>query len=162
MASATARWVWRGQLVSSGSPGNCHVHRTGSHPTRCQFAASSTRRKYISILAVAAERAVETTRHETSVLTAHRIDQPAVCVSGPAVGTRTRDAPASAGNPAGVPLPACRRRGRQGRQRAANPWRGTRQGGVCFFRRSWLCYVCPLNYRWFWLCRCRSQETSCR
>lgn len=44
---------------------------------------------------------METTRHETSVLTAHRIDQPAVCVSGPAVGTRTRDAPAPRRKPGG-------------------------------------------------------------
>ena len=41
--SATARWVWRGQLSSSGSPGNCHARRTGSDLTllAAKFAANN-------------------------------------------------------------------------------------------------------------------------
>jgi len=93
---------------------------------------------------------------ETRDQRAHRIDQ-TTSHSGrgrqntesPRMPLRPARAPP---DPAGMPLPMCRRRGRQGRQRANNAWRNTRQARVCFFRRMELDVLrLPLHYRYRWL-----------
>jgi hypothetical protein len=185
LPSATARWVWRGQLViriSRQLSRPPHRLPSDSLPICSKFNSQG----YICILAVAAERAsrltcarsmrrrldgqrgraMETTRSTRDQRAHCASDRPAsrVCVCVRQLARAHGDAPAPRRKPGGgaaasvpSPRPAGETASCESMARHA-----TRRG---LFFQAQLAVLRPTRLPakvWFCRCRCRSQETSCR